>query len=195
MRKVTIGRSSQNDYVINDKSNMASRFHADLFDNGDGSYTLTDHSTYGTTVNGYNLHNSSRQVRYGDSIVFANAAQFDWGRVGMPSNVGGNNGNQVVGNGEKTMAPFAVAAMVLGILSIVLPYFSRWTGMISLVLGIIGLSLAAAGLKRTKNNRENYRGIGMLKAGLICSIITVAGFVLVLLLGLIIGASLFAIYR
>lgn len=173
MNKISIGRSSQNDYVINDRTEVTSRFHADLFSNGDGTYTLSDHSTHGTTVNGSNLHNASRLVRYGDSIVFANTAQFDWSSVGFvpePESVA-----------TKPMAPHAVASMVLGILSLV-----SWYG--GLALGIVGLCLAANGLKRTKNDRERYKGIKMLKAGLICSIIAVSIYA-VMLLVLIIGVG------
>jgi len=184
MRKFSIGRSSQNDIVINDRTDMVSRFHADLFMNPDGTCTLTDHSTHGTTVNGQMLHNSSRQVRYGDSIMFANAAQFDWSSTG--AGAGGSNVpfTPPTGNGtyQKPMAPYAVAAMVLGILSLVVPY-------VGLALGIIGLCLAVSGLKRTKYDRERYRGIGMLKAGLICSIISVAAWALALILALVAGAA------
>lgn len=165
MGKISIGRSSQNDYVINDRTDTVSRFHADLFPNGDGTYTLSDHSAHGTTVNGSNLHNASRQVRYGDSILFANIAQFDWSRVVQDPSAPSGGGS--VYTGIKPMAPHAVASLVLGIVSVVLVTFG-------FVPGIVGLCLAANGLKRTKNNRENWRGIGMLKAGLICSIINVS---------------------
>lgn len=178
MNKISIGRSSQNDYVIIDKTDTTSRFHADLFANGDGTYTLSDHSTHGTTVNGSSLHNASRTVRYGDSIVFANIAQFDWSRVGY------------VGPGPtdlKPMAPHAVASMVLGILSLV-----SWYG--GLVLGIVGLCLAANGLKRTRNDRERYRGIKMLKAGMICSIIAVSVYAILLIVTLFVGIGAASYY-
>lgn len=179
MNKISIGRSSQNDYVINDRTNTVSRFHADLFDNGDGSFTLSDHSTYGTNVNGQRLHNSSRQVRYGDSVVFANTSQFDWSAVGQVGR------NVIVG--EKPTAPHAVASLVLGILSLV-----SWYG--GLVLGIVGLCLAANGLKRTKNDRERYRGIKMLKAGLICSIIAVSLYAILLIVALSVGVGAASYY-
>lgn len=182
MNKYSIGRKSQNDIVINDPTDMVSRFHADLFVNSDGSFTLSDHSTHGTTVNGQRLHNSSRQVRYGDTIVFADVARFDWSDV---SNVGPNQG-PVYTPGPKPMAPHAVSAMVLGILSLVAYYGA-------LVLGIVGLCLAANGLKRTKNARDRYRGIGMLKAGLICSIISVSVYGLLLIIALIAGGTMFAL--
>lgn len=175
MNKISIGRLSQNDYVINDRTETTSRFHADLFANGDGTYTLSDHSTHGTTVNGTSLHNASKQVRYGDNIVFADMVTLDWGRV-----------NSLIGQGPgpvpDTMAPHAVASMVLGILSLV-----SWYG--GLVLGIVGLCLAANGLKRTRDNRERYKGIKMLKAGLICSIIAVSIYTILLLVVLIVGVG------
>lgn len=180
MNKITIGRSSQNDYVINDRTEVTSRFHADLFANGDGTYTLSDHSTHGTTVNGSNLHNASKQVRYGDNIVFANTATLDWGRV-----------KPIIGPeppiNDKLMAPHAVASMVLGILSLV-----SWYG--GLVLGIVGLCLAANGLKRTRNDRERYKGIKMLKAGLICSIIAVSIYAILLIVFLAVGVGTASYY-
>lgn len=183
MNRISIGRSSQNDYVINDRTETTSRFHADLFANGDGTYTLSDHSTHGTTVNGSNLHNASRQVRYGDNIVFANTATLDWGRVAalLPPESGSGSGTDV------PMAPHAVASMVLGILSLI-----SWYG--GLVLGIIGLCLAANGLKRTRNDRERYRGIKMLKAGLICSIIAVSLYAILLIVALSIGIGAASYY-
>lgn len=182
MNKISIGRLSQNDYVINDRTETTSRFHADLFANGDGTYTLSDHSTHGTTVNGSNLHNASRQVRYGDNIVFANTATLDWGRVNLLIPPGPGPGPS-----PDTMAPHAVASMVLGILSLV-----SWYG--GLVLGIIGLCLAANGLKRTRNNRERYRGIKMLKAGLICSIIAVSLYAILLIVALSVGIGAASYY-
>jgi hypothetical protein len=180
MNTISIGRAPQNNYVINDRTEVTSRFHADLFVNGDGTYTLTDHSSHGTTVNGQLLHHSSRPVRYGDSIVFANTAQFDWSRVGTgPGPDPGPYSNP--------MAPHAVASMVLGILSLV-----SWYG--GLILGIIGLCLAANGLKRTRNNRERYRGIKMLKAGLVCSIIAVSIYAIMLIVALSLGIGMASYY-
>lgn len=182
MNKISIGRLSQNDYVINDRTETTSRFHADLFANGDGTYTLSDHSTHGTTVNGTGLHNASKLVRYGDNIVFADMVTLDWGRVS--SLIGQGPGP---GPDPDTMAPHAVASMVLGILSLV-----SWYG--GLVLGIIGLCLAANGLKRTRNDRERYRGIKMLKAGLICSIIAVSLYAILLIVALSVGIGAASYY-
>ena len=75
-----------------------------------------------------------------------------------------------------------IASLVLGILALV-----SWYG--GLVLGIVGLCLAANGLKRTKDNRERYKGIKMLKAGFICSIVAVSIYALLLIVLLSTGGD------
>ncbi|HPX59034.1 MAG TPA: CCC motif membrane protein [Bacteroidales bacterium] len=66
----------------------------------------------------------------------------------------------------KTTLPNSIAALVLGICSIVFGCF-----FIGLILGIIGLVLAGKGKKLYNENPELYTGYGMLKAGRITSII------------------------
>ncbi|EHS56323.1 DUF4190 domain-containing protein [Paenibacillus sp. Aloe-11] len=56
----------------------------------------------------------------------------------------------------------AVASMVLGILSIVIPY-------LGLIIGIVGIILSSLSLKEI--NRHGEQGRGMAIAGLVCSII------------------------
>jgi hypothetical protein len=63
-------------------------------------------------------------------------------------------------------ATYAVAALVLGICSIVFGCF-----FVGLVLGIIGLVLANKGIREFRANPERYKGYGMLSAGRITSII------------------------
>lgn len=58
----------------------------------------------------------------------------------------------------------AIAALVLGICSIVFDFFIWWLG---LILGVVGVILGAAAKKQTPEN-------GMATAGLVCSIIGVA---------------------
>lgn len=67
---------------------------------------------------------------------------------------------------QKPNIPNAVAAMVLGILSIVT---SCW--FVGLILGIIGLVLANKGKQIYETAPNNYGGYGMLNAGRITSII------------------------
>ncbi len=66
---------------------------------------------------------------------------------------------------QKQNAPYAVAALVLGICSIV---FGCYLG---IILGIIGLVMAKKGYAAYNEAPEQYAGEGMLKAGKITSII------------------------
>ena len=67
---------------------------------------------------------------------------------------------------QKQNAPYAVAALVLGICSLLFGCF-----FIGLVCGIIGLVLANKGLATYQTNPDLYSGYGMLKAGKITSIL------------------------
>lgn len=89
----------------------------------------------------------------------------------------------------KPNAPYGVAALVLGICSIVSSCF-----MVGLVLGIIGLVLSSKGYKEYYLDPARYKNEGMLKAGKILSIIgIVLGGMYVLYIvavALIVGASI-----
>lgn len=67
---------------------------------------------------------------------------------------------------QKQNAPFAVAAMVLGICSIVFGCM-----FVGLICGIVGLVLAKKGTEAYNEAPDQYTGDGMLKAGKITSII------------------------
>ena len=81
-------------------------------------------------------------------------------------------------------APYAVAALILGIASLA-------TGclMIGLVLGIVGLVLANKGTKIVQSAPESFEGVGMLKAGRITSIIGIVFGGINTLVGFIIMAA------
>lgn len=66
----------------------------------------------------------------------------------------------------KQNVPYAVAVLVLGICSIVFSCV-----LVGLVCGIIGLILAANGIRAYRLDPEQYSGYGMLQAGKIMSII------------------------
>ncbi|MCF0228821.1 MAG: zinc-ribbon domain-containing protein [Parasporobacterium sp.] len=66
---------------------------------------------------------------------------------------------------------FGIAGLVLGICSVCF----GWTVFLGLACGVVGLILSAIGLK--------YKPAGMAKAGLVLSIIGIAGFILLILLG------------
>ncbi|MBO4874936.1 MAG: hypothetical protein J5542_06485 [Bacteroidales bacterium] len=67
---------------------------------------------------------------------------------------------------QKQNAPYAVAALVLGICSIVFGCF-----FVGLICGIVGLILAKKGYEAYNAAPDQYAGEGMLKAGKITSII------------------------
>ncbi|WP_226002940.1 DUF4190 domain-containing protein [Paenibacillus sp. BJ-4] len=66
----------------------------------------------------------------------------------------------------------AVASMVLGILSVVIPY-------LGLIIGIVGIILSSLSLKEI--NRYGEQGRGMAIAGLVCSIIGTLIYALIIL--------------
>ena len=190
MKTFRIGRASDSDILCTQLE--VSNNHADLIEEN-GSYTLVDHSRNGTFVNGSRIHNSSCRVHYGDAILFAGKERLNWNlvtksRVGtVPSsgNYGGSTYNQKI-------APFSVASMVCGISSLVLSVST----IVALVLAIVGLALGVSGTRKIIGQEQLYKGIGMLRAGKICSIISLAinGIVIVFCIILFgaIGLTLFS---
>lgn len=184
MKTYRIGRASVNDIIC---SNIeVSNEHADLVvDNG--SYTIIDHSKNGTIVNGARIHNTSCRVNYGDSIVFAGKERLNWNMVTaqrtstVPSS-GENYGNPAI----QTNAPYSIASMVCGIASLVLSVST----IIALTLAIVGLALGVSGTKKIRGQEQHYKGLGMLKAGKICSIISLAINGIVLIVFIIAGAAI-----
>ena len=87
---------------------------------------------------------------------------------------------------ERRTAPYAVAAMVLGIVSLMASALG-----LTLVLGILGLVYSNRGLAECRRNPGMYSGESMLIAGKVTSIvgivlscIAIAFIVLVILLGI-----------
>lgn len=76
----------------------------------------------------------------------------------------------------------AIAALVLGITSLIIPY-------IGLILGIIAIVFANQAIKMIKQTKE--AGHGMAVAGLVCGIVGVAIYGLIIIL-FIIGFSVIA---
>jgi hypothetical protein len=66
----------------------------------------------------------------------------------------------------------SIAAMVLGILSIVIPY-------LGIIIGIIAIVFASISLKGIKRNQEQGRGMAI--AGLVCGIVGTAIYALIIL--------------
>ena len=77
MKVYTIGRDPSNQ--IEFQQEVVSNFHATLEIYDDGRMIIKDHSTNGTFVNGQQINRSSRPVRRGDLITFADSsAQLNW---------------------------------------------------------------------------------------------------------------------
>ena len=82
------------------------------------------------------------------------------------------NQQQQITNGK------AIASMVLGILSIIIPY-------IGIILGIFGIIFAKKSFREINENNQNGRGMAI--TGLTTSIVGLSIYVLILLIILIIG--------
>lgn len=166
MANYSIGRAPGND-IFFPNSNVSGQ-HADLIDQGNGYYTLVDHSMNGTYVNGQFVHNSSITVSRGAVIIFAGSAQLNWDMIPGPYTP--------PATGE--MAPNAIPAMILGILGMTIPFLSFVGSImplfIGLALSIVALCLGAGGHRRVRKEPQRYiKGIGMLVTGKILGIIGV----------------------
>lgn len=89
MKRITIGRNSENDIVVNYP--LVSGNHAEIIINDDGIITLIDHSTNGTRVNGQLINNRTINIRRGDNILFAGNSPLDWSQIFKNSTVSMNN--------------------------------------------------------------------------------------------------------
>jgi len=78
-------------------------------------------------------------------------------------------------NRDITEAPNSSSSLTLGILALVLPF-------IGLILGIIGWAMAKHGLNKVRLSPASYTGVGKLKAGLACSIVSVSIYILIVVI-------------
>ncbi|MEQ2527879.1 DUF4190 domain-containing protein [Bacillaceae bacterium CLA-AA-H227] len=88
------------------------------------------------------------------------------------------NNNQYHQN--RTTSGNSIASLVLGILSVIIPY-------IGFILGIIGIVISRKAFREIAQN--NYDGKGMAIAGLTTSIVGCALYGLIIIILLIIGGS------
>lgn len=79
MKKITIGRASENDIIIDNPT--VSGYHAEIVIKDDGAITLTDYSRNGTSVNGVLVHNATRILQKGDPVLFPDRIPLDWSQV------------------------------------------------------------------------------------------------------------------
>jgi len=78
----SIGVNLTNRIVVNDSSNMVSRYHATLKISPKGKITINDHSSNGTFVNGSRIpSNQDIPVKRSDKILFANTQPLNWSKI------------------------------------------------------------------------------------------------------------------
>lgn len=120
--------------------------HAEIVENN-GSYTLIDHSTNGTIVNGNRVHNSSYPINRGDIIMFAGREVLNWNMIsGAPS------------------APAAAPAQSSGS-----NVFAILGFIFAFVVSPLGIIFSAIGLGMSSKYGGKQKGLAI--AGLIISII------------------------
>lgn len=91
MKTYKIGRNPDNDIIINDENRTVSGYHALLKVNDNGTMTICDKSTNGTTVNAVKITKDTEVIiRKGDDIRFAKIASLDWRMVDVPTTTGNN---------------------------------------------------------------------------------------------------------
>lgn len=180
MRRYTIGRTGCEITLYGDRT---SRAHADIEVDGD-RITLFDHSSNGTTVNGHLVFNNACPVSRGDVIIFAGQDRLDWGRIEDMSYRQPYDSQPVIQG--QTTAPYAVASLVLGILSLVSSYFV-------LIFAILGLVFGCKGLKIVEEAPNAYKGVGMLRAGKVCSIVALVLWGIIFVIAFIVAGSIAAL--
>jgi hypothetical protein len=179
MKIITIGRSSDNNVVINDA--LVSRSHCQIIKDDNGSCRLIDNnSANGTFINGVKQHgevrlHSSDIIRIGNTTLpwqsyFNNAGGTETGRE-FAVNRGGYSDDgftpplhpQQKGNG------FGIAALCCGIVGIVGLLFA------GVILGTLAIIFGGVALHR----KEKTKGLGI--TGLVLGIINVAVHIIILI--------------
>lgn len=83
MKIITVGRSPENQVVIDDMT--ISRTHAKIEVDDANSIFITDISKNGTYVNGQRLFvNLRKQILRGDNVNFAKVSDLDWSQLPQP---------------------------------------------------------------------------------------------------------------
>ena len=192
MRIIHIGRNPDNEIVLQDPT--VSRNHASLIIDGSEYIIRDNNSSNGTFINGNQIHGEARLNRH--DILKVGSALVPWmnyigefNRASQPT-IEINEDRTVQMPSPQPQShqgnlklPGSGAALTLGILSIVL------SGIIGLILGIVGITQANKGLdlEYLQPGKYDPSSVSQAKAGKVCSII---GIVLSGLVMLIILASL-----
>ena len=78
MNTIKIGRSSDNDFVLNE--NIVSRHHCELYSSNNKVYIKDLDSTNGTQVNGSKI-TSPTILKKGDIVLLGNKVEIDWYKI------------------------------------------------------------------------------------------------------------------
>lgn len=75
--RITIGRSTSSDVIIDERWDTVSNNHADI-ELREGQLIFIDHSSNGTTINGQKIHNTTVGIYQGDVIMLAGRVELSW---------------------------------------------------------------------------------------------------------------------
>ena len=163
MKKIRVGRASDNDIVINDAS--VSRYHLEIIQESNGAIFATDlNSSNGTTVNGRRI-NGTYGLDHSDILKPGNANPLPWKNYlssPQPNTIISNSVNYRENSNsypsEKQSVPNSSAALVLGIVSLVFSIFPIFfiTTVLSIVMGIIAISLGSTCSRLGRENSQKY---------------------------------------
>ena len=149
MNTYTIGRRPGKTICYSNPE--VSNDHAEIVENN-GTYTLIDHSTNGTLVNGNRVHNASFPINRGDIIMFAGREVLNW---------------NMIGGGMSESAPAQASATAQSQGSNV---FAILGFIFAFVASPLGLVFSIIGLSKAKKMGGKQKGLAI--AGLIISIIS-----------------------
>ena len=127
MERITIGRDSSCDVVINDE--RISRNHLEIALGGAG-YMLTDHSTNGTYVNGVRVQNQTISINDGANVLLSGKVPLPWDKVhkllnggAAPFPAAGPMPNYMAAANDKLDIGWGILAFLIPIVGIIM-YFS-----------------------------------------------------------------------
>ena len=148
MNTYTIGRRPGKNICYSNPE--VSNDHAEIVENN-GTYTLIDHSTNGTLVNGNRVHNASFPINRGDIIMFAGREVLNWNMIGGGESAPISEPAPVQSGGSNVFA-------ILGFI-------------FAFVFPILGLIFSIIGLSKAKKMGGKQKGLAI--AGLIISIVSI----------------------
>ncbi len=187
MRELKIGRSPENDIIMDD--NSVSRQHASILIDG-ANYSVRDNgSSNGTYINGIRINgiatlNRSDILKVGNSLVpwmnyIGMTSDSDKTRVNIPSQPFTTTNTNAAIKG----VPNASGALTCGIIGLVFSFLS-WIGIIGLILCIIAIALGGSGVAKYKTNPNSYSlsSYKNARAGMVLGIIGASLFFLALII-------------